>query len=273
MDIENNTNHYYQIKSKDRRLTENELDFEVQSHRLNHVRSFKIKKVIIPFTWYPINSNNNQLTIFKTGDTQDRTITISPGDYSLSDIKTTLKTELDGLGGPAQTYTITDNTITHKLTITQNSSTFIIRGSSSIRKILGLSDQDTTALIAHESPNVFNLSGTNTIEIYSNQLTKYDTRIRNSSGGGFNLLCVIPTSNFVFGNIVLFEPEDYIYDYHPKAENDIDLRILDEDGNILGGDTRLNGQEWEMFLQFHTTKSNNPNLYNRKEYRNRKYAS
>ena len=108
--MEKPVNHYYIINSDDRLpSSSSECEILVQPHHFNKVESFKIKKIIIPYTFYPINSTNNTLTIMKNGDT-NRDVTLSPGDYTITQLKAQLKILLDALAGPAQTYIITNNT-------------------------------------------------------------------------------------------------------------------------------------------------------------------
>lgn len=266
--LESKTNHYYLVQSKARSIGQSEIDFTVPAHRLNHIRSFKLKEAIVPYSWYNVNSNYNRLIIRKNGDTEDRTATIAVGRYNLSQLKAELKTQLDALAGPAQTYTITDSKTSYKLTITQDSSSFIYKGNSTINRILGFADEDSADLISHTGPYIYNLSGSNYIELYSNQLTKYDTRIRKSDGQGSDLLAVVAVSDYAFGNTIRIPFDDYIYDYHDKSEGDIDIRILDEFGNQLGGSNTLNGQNIALVLQYHTVKNNNPNVLNRHHARN-----
>lgn len=270
--LENKTNHYYTIRSKHREDIETPVNFKVRAHKLNHIKSFKIKNVIIPFTWYPINSNNNQLIIFKTGDTQDRFINVESGDYNLTQLKLQLVTKLDALLGPAQTYTITDNNITHKITISQNNSSFIIRGASSIKNILGLSDLDTLANITHTAPDIFNISGTNVVDVRSDALTKFGSKVKESNHINNGLLFTIPISNYKFGDIIQFEPDDYIYDIHPDAEDEVDIKLVGEEGQSLGGNSNLNGQNIIIVLQFHSYKDNHPHLYNKMDSRYRRYG-
>jgi hypothetical protein len=267
MSLENHTNHYYYIRSKNKAVGETDIKFTNQPHRLNDIRSFMIKKIIIPYSFYPINSNNNTIVIRKNGDTQDRTATIIPGAYTLSELKTEIKTQMDALAGPAQTYTITDGNTNNKITIAQNSSTFIYRGSSTMNNIIGFASTDTTNIISHTGTKVYNISGTNYIDVFSNQLTKYDSRVRTGGIASTNFICSIPLSNFMNGDIILEKFDDYIFDYHPHAENIIDIELKNEFNQSLGGSTGLNGQNWQMELQFHSYSSNHPNVYNRSSNR------
>ena len=261
--MKEHTNHYYLINSKDANTpTESKNDIIIKPHNFDRVTSFKIKKIIVPYTFYTINSNNNVLTIFKNGDTVDRSITITNGDYSLAQFITELKTKLDALAGPPQTYTITDNDVTHKLTIAQNSSTFIIRGkSSSLNRVMGFTNVDTSNAISHTASNIYNLSGTHFIKVHSNQLTKYDTKIRTSGAGGNDLLLTIPLSKYQFGDLVYYEPKnDYLFDYHSHAESNIDIILRDDENKLLGGSNGLNGQNYIIDLQFQTERKQTTQL-------------
>jgi hypothetical protein len=61
-------------------------------------------------TEYPINPKNNTLILRQNGATTDLTVTISPGNYSITDFQNTLKAALDAAG--TNTYTITYNNAT-----------------------------------------------------------------------------------------------------------------------------------------------------------------
>lgn len=273
--MERNTHHYYHIRRDIKSPTGTTVNFSVQAHRFNNVRSFKLKRISIPYSFYPINSNNNSITIFKTGDTQDRTAVIEPGNYSLNQFKTELKNKLDALAGPASTFTITDNDTTAKLTIASTVS-YIYRGTSTINNIIGFANTDTTNALSHTGVNVYNIAGTHYIQLRSDQLTKYDTQIRTGDGKGGNLLDIIPLGNFSFGDTINIDYDDHIFDYHPKAENDIDIELRNEFDKLLGGDTALNGQEPVFTLQFQSYNNNHPKLLSRsdpRKFRNSGYGT
>jgi len=269
MTLENNTNHYYHIKSRSKNSGEVSISFNVNPHRLNKVRSFKLKRIIVPYTFYPINSNNNIINIFKSGDSQDRQAVIPPGSYTLTQLKTTLKTILDSLAGPPSVWTITDDANTFKLTLTATVA-YIYRGTSTANELLGFLDTDTSSGLSQTGVNIYDISGPNYIEIRSNQLTKYDTRVRTSDFSS-DLLELVPTSDYIYGQTIKYEPDDHIFDYHPKAENNIDIKLFNEKNQPLGGATGLNGRELVITLQFQTISTNHPKIYNRSDprsYRN-----
>jgi len=262
MNLDNHTNHYYYIRSKDREVGQSVTNFTVRSHQLPNIRSFMIKKAIIPYTFFPINSTNNTVIIFKNGDTQDRTATIPPGDYTLSELKNELQTQLNTLVG-TETYIVTDGSTTNKLTITQSASTFIYRGTSTMNHILGFASTDTANAISHTGVYVYNVSGTDYINVFSSQLTKFDSRIRTSGNDSSNFLFSIPLSNYSPGDVIVEAFHDYIFDYHPHAENKIDIELRDDRDQILGGTNGLNGRDYQIELQFKSYSNNNPNSLNR----------
>lgn len=65
---------------------------------------------------YGINSNNNTLIFQENGVAADISITITPGNYTDSTYIAALKAEMDAAG--ANTYTVTYNATTSKLSIT-----------------------------------------------------------------------------------------------------------------------------------------------------------
>lgn len=259
------TKHYYIINSKHKTSGESDNNFSTKPHEFNKITSFSIKEVLIPHTYYNINSTNNQINIFKNGDTLNRLATLTVGNYTITTLLPELKSKLDALAGPVCTFTITLNNTTNKLTIASSINT-IIRGGNALTtlyNIIGFPISDTTSSNSHTGVSVINLSYTNHIKIYSNQLTKYDSRIRTSGNDENDLLCYIPVHNTTFGQFIRWKPKDMLFDYHPHAENRIDIVLKDENDNLLGGDTALNNQSIYMKLQYHSVSNNDFRKQNR----------
>ncbi len=250
------TKHYYKINSKDKlSQTDNSTSFRIRNHKFNKVISFSIKDILIPYTFYPINSTNNELKIIRTGNPAIVTITIPPGNYTLSRFLVAFKIALDLPG--TFTYTITAGDTNNKLTITQNASTFTILSSGSLNRIIGFSTTENLSSVNPAiAPNVYNLSGINNIYIFSNELTKFDTRVRTSGPSDSGLLLAVDISNSSFGQNIYQHFEHMSFDYHSHSESDIDIELKDYYGNYLGGNTALNGQDISLNLQFHTLSSN-----------------
>lgn len=263
----NKTNHFFVINSADKLSGETETNFSSKAHQFNHTKAFGIKEILIPYTYYNVNSTNNTLVIFKTGDTQERTITLPPGNYNITDFLARLKVFLDASPGVLHTYTCTYDVNTYKITITQDSSTFVIFANSTMKHLLGLGLIDPVAAISHTSANVFDLGYTNFIKIYSNTLTKYDTRVRTSGSDGTSLMCIVPIHDAVFATNIRWKPKAFYLDYHSHNEDRIDIRLVDMHGNNLGGDTGLNGKNLYIKLNFLTNSSNDERKVNRYDSR------
>ena len=82
----------------------------------------------IPYSFYNINSNNNVLNY--TLNSVNYTITISPGNYNITQLITTLKTLMSG-------FTITYSSITIKITFSHSKYNFSFLSSSTCQEILG----------------------------------------------------------------------------------------------------------------------------------------
>lgn len=260
------TSHHYILNSKHKSdPTQKNNNVSIKGpNGFDRVAFFKIKKIDIPHTYYPFNSNNNILTIFKNGDTQDRSITIPPGNYTVSEMMSTLKTLLDALAGPVHTYTITEETNhNNRFIITQDSSTFIIRGSGSANDYLGFGSTDTSAAIAHTGDHSYNLSGTNHIKVYSRLLTDHSTLIKTGGNDDSDLLTYVPVTAS-YGEIIHYHPAvESVYDINPNNLDiniDIDIQLLNENGDLLGGTNGLNNRNFVIDIEFFTYRKNHPKL-------------
>jgi len=141
---------------------------------LVNVVAMKIISAEIPFSYYIVNSKNNTFLLEEFGPNAGPfTITITPGNYTSSQMITELQTKLTGGAG---TYTVTYSTSTNKFTITA-------AGVTTFTLTFGTADETTntdlhwylgmvaggnasTGLVL-ESPNAINLSGPNYLYVNS----------------------------------------------------------------------------------------------------------
>ena len=82
-----------------------------------------VKEISIPFTFYQINSSNNQIPVRElTGGVFS--VFLEIGNYSAADLEIQLKDILDTGSLVPQTYDVVFSSITGKLTITASVETF-----------------------------------------------------------------------------------------------------------------------------------------------------
>lgn len=88
----------------------------------DEVLTCQVINAIIPNSWNNLSAliGNNKLRFFETGDTSLITITISDGNYTIDELMSEVKTQLDANSTNSCTYTLTYSEITNKVTITHD---------------------------------------------------------------------------------------------------------------------------------------------------------
>lgn len=164
---------------------------------MTKIVAFKIISAEIPFSYYLFNTRNNVFTLTEstTGAVQ---VTITPGNYTSSQMITELNTQF--LAVASSLYTVTYSSTTQKFTVTSDGAnanasftlTFGTAGGTTntdAHWFLGFnSGVNASTLLVLESPNVILLSGPNYIYINSQnqgQLTNniLPTGAENLGGG------------------------------------------------------------------------------------------
>lgn len=258
--MEDRTSNYYIINSGDR-LTGIAENCTVRNQNFADSFSYRVTKIIIPFTYYNVNSNYNVLKILSGVTTY--TVTVPVGQYSITNLLTTLTSLLNALG--VGTFTLSYDSVTFKITITNGTIAFTYLGTvSTINDILGFNSVDTSSALTHTGDNIFNLGGTDYIDIVSRTLSNSESKSRSTSSSGSNIIIRIPTSQYSFGQTIFYQPfHNHQWTFRMNLQEDIDLLLIDDSGNQID----LNGRDWEMTLKYHSHKSNNPGNESRTHHR------
>ena len=93
--------------------TTNTVDTHVYPSYIEKNSKVRIQSIVVPLSWYHINVNN--YTLHFRDNAIDYVCLLTPGNYNISDICIELKTRMDAAS--AETYTVTYNNSTGKLTI------------------------------------------------------------------------------------------------------------------------------------------------------------
>ena len=131
------------LDSRDRQnASDSVTDYVVHlSKPMLNVERVQLKEVCLPWTIYNISAakNNHKMTI-NEAITGDFSVTMPDGWYEVSALCTDLKTLLDA-GATDNTYTVTYDSNTMKITITASTENIIVYGSNSSGKTTGLEQE------------------------------------------------------------------------------------------------------------------------------------
>lgn len=204
-----------------------------------------VKHVSFPNVFYNVNALNNVFAFFN-GVTV-KTVSLPIGQYNMSKFLTDLNALLaaDGL-------TITQSTLTNKLTITNTSGsnvTVYFDHLNSMYKLLGLSENAN--ILNTSSYNLLNLpalQGIQHVYINSASLSKANNMVSPNTVQVTSSVVMVPV-NVPFGQNVHYETQheelDLINYDGVKDLSSIDIKLLDIEGNILD----LNGHNFTMILK------------------------
>ena len=215
-----------------------------------HISRITLLTAVIPNTMYTFRNdqfvvNNNFDFIDSTGAV---TAVITPGSYNTAQFITEFTAQLVAVS--PDTYTITYNPTTLKLTITSSSALFQILGFTGVNfghnilPYIGFNQVDTTAGAVQVAPNAINLGSPKEIFI---KCANFQTPIHDSTNNFTAMFQVSLQSSF--GNIEFFEQfnrHETSIKVEQRTMNTIYLQLVDENGDLV----LLNGAEWSVLLRF-----------------------
>lgn len=210
---------------------------------------YALKAATIPKTYYNIDSPRNTFTI--TDSTGLQNIVVPIGNYTIAQLITEIENQLNALA--VDTYTVTYNTISAKITITSTFAGFEINPTLAtlqglILDQLGFNLGVTYTGASITAPNVLDISGIKNVYIVISEFTQY---LRNTTNAFQNFKVQM---NGQFGDIIYWTDESGYHQYfniQPSNRSNIrtlNIRLVDE----YGIDINLNGREWQFILQLIT---------------------
>ena len=238
------------INSKDR-ITGNSSKFQIQYNMRQFYKcdSFYITSVVIPSSFYVVNSNNN-LLFFVDNNGGTHELIITPGNYTPSDLVSTIQTFLTSLNSNAG-WTISYNSNTGFFSFSTTSLAFGLEAeqiNNILFNLMGFPQQiysvDTTT---KTSTNVADLTGPRYLCINSSSLSfKYAFEPISSNIKLNDVICMIPIKVNSFDVIIYenYNDESNKRPFGRDLPNIIDIYLTDEEGNAIN----LNGVEWSFNL-------------------------
>jgi len=225
------------IRSMDRINSNMSLsDFKVSINRLSNIRSVKIQNMIIPLSYYNINSQNNIL-IFD--DPVIRVISLTPGTYTANQLAVELATRMSAAS--TLTFNVSFNSIVSKFSIVGTGVFNLLFANSmgpSLPEILGFQRQVYSGLSTYTSDNVVSINRLySQLNVCSSRLSTHNQQVISSNQFLGNLICTVNNSVYKPGEYLYYSADDNsnsILFSNPMSSLDvIDIRIYDIDNNLI----------------------------------------
>ena len=202
----------YLVNSKDRTMGSIE-NFCIELHQLTYNQDpdkqyfVRLEDIEFPLSFYNINDSNNTLRVQEDDGAASYdaalVITVSNGNYTISELITELETQLDAGTGRSNAYTISYNSISNKILFSFTGATSnnvridSVANGSTLNEILGFTAyNDTTSQVVIADGNTtentysVDLDIESYINIYSN-LHIDNSYVKDEKR---NLLCRVPMS-------------------------------------------------------------------------------
>ena len=239
---------FLSINSRDRLASSNSSnDFQIKlPHDLTDVKTVELVSCVMPNSVYKIRAGVNDKLDFNDG--ANKTITITPGAYSITSLCSYLLTQLNSSssGFTACSY----DTITMKVTISRSSNFNLLfasgtNASTSVRKEIGFSAADLSAATTYTGANVIQLY--NPIGCYV-CVNEFSLPHRTSAGTFYTFH--IPMTVNTDGLIVveknsMYEQRIPLYNNNSSIST-LTFRLKMNDGT----DFALNNTDFELVLKF-----------------------
>lgn len=156
----------------------------------------RIENIQIPHSFYQVNSNNNVFQVIETDGVTPHTltITIDAGNYTITELLSELEAALDAASsssGDSNTYTLSYDSITNKVTIRYDGGTSTsvtidtIANGSTLNELLGFGKSDTTTITGQDTTTVLSDGvdsvGTNCVDLHYTSYIVLETTITSNN--------------------------------------------------------------------------------------------
>lgn len=210
-------------------------------YAIKNVKYVEIVNIELPFSWYPVNDNNNVI-VFKNNAGTTFTKTLTNGSYDSDSFCDHLQ---DTLNSGFTGFTVSYSDSNGKLTIANGTQNFQIMNTGTCDDLIGIVNSSSNAA-SWTSDKLINLSGTNHVFICSQKLSENRPISIVSPTQNRSVFMRVPVDEN-FGSILRYKSDDLNnrIDYGSNMTlTEIDFTLLDE--NLISLD--LNGMNWNIEL-------------------------
>ncbi len=229
----------------------------------------RIENIQIPKSYYDIDSNFNTFRVIETAGTYN--ITITPGNYTITELLTVLEAELDtgsAANGDTNTWTLTYDDIANKVTIQfvagGTATIDTIANGSTLNQLLGFGKADTTNITGGDTTTVLatgvDSEAPNGLDLHTKSIIAIETDITSNNyynqNGQNHIGARVPM--LVDRNQVQFfaNHEGHLTKINNRGPlSQITLTLYDEFRNIIN----LNEVDWSCEVNFYAMTENHKN--------------
>ena len=196
---------------------------------INNIESFVISSFQGVNNVYTFDSRNCNILIQETSQAPF-TVSIPFGNYTITNLLSTLSTILT-TASSTSVYTATKNDLTNIITITSDTTTFVIQDTiNNAYYELGFLVNTTTPALTQTGSNQYDLSGVKIIHLVSNDLGNDGSFLVNSN---YNILCSIPVDAPYLSPIHYQENSDLLINCKINELSSITFHLIDERHRML----------------------------------------
>ena len=244
--------------SSDRqKSTDSPTDYMVDLRKpIPNCGSIELKEVILPWTIYNISAAkaNHQLTFLEESQS-DVTITIADGFYSVVSLCAVIETALDAGTLATQTFTVTYDSNTMKVTIVASATATMFYGSDSTTKTTGLEHEigfttATTSNLSNTSPNVPKLLSPEYLLLSIDFIADNVNTLDDNKNASFVISTTLNALDDHGGSVQHLTAENsfkqIIQNRSKKLLQHFRISLRDESNTLV----EMNGCDWSCIIEF-----------------------
>jgi hypothetical protein len=215
-----------------------EFDLPLIEAPLQHTIYLSVQHLVIPYSFYNIDSNNNFLN-YIVGETTYN-IYIETGNYNPYQLINVLQNIMQG-------FTITYDSIKNKFTFSNNYYEFGFLNTSTCLRLIGFENTIFSVNKTVTSINSINLQSHHCVCVQSNLLTG---SINSANKYESNIICSVPVDKPPFSMITYTNHNNLKYNLFNNVISTMRLKLTDQNNNLID----LNGCNWSCTVQLEIIK-------------------
>lgn len=214
-----------------------------------------VKDLVIPYTFYNVNYNNNKLDFIYEGSTSMHTAHMQLGNYNINTFMTMLKNAMTyvtiseyGAITSHDNFTITYDSTVNKLSFQdKNFMNYTFLSTSTCFSLIGFLNKNYSSEHGYlKSSMCVNLNSIQCIHVEMNFNTN---NISSCDLNNRNIVCSIPVDVPPYG-IIIYKNNNFFINTYRNTLSEIQVTLLDQNGNTI----YLNNAQWSMTLQLDVYK-------------------